>query len=288
MASTLTIQCIRPGGGAYVVDGGRPESRHLGVASGGPADGRAMRAANHLLNRSATATCLEMTLAAGEWLLSGKGQIAMTGADMNWRLNGQLIYPHSVLYIDGDALLTGTTTRRGMRSYLAIRGDWDLPTRLGSRETGLPGIPAVSQGWSARISAQGEAPFQSDLETDRFWPEEVTVLPVIPGPEFAMLSAEVRKWLLKTPFLVDRDSNRQGIRLKAGSLPPEAIPNLISSPVLPGTVQLSPMGPILLGPNAQTVGGYPRALLVADSDALSAAFQQGIDEEIRFNLVAEG
>jgi len=289
MAQTLSLQCIRPGGGAFVVDGGRPASRHLGVSSGGPADHRAMQAANQLLNRSDDAPCLEMTLAAGEWLLSGKGQIAITGADMNWRLNGQLIYPHSVLYIDGDALLSGTAARRGMRSYLSIRGDWGLALRLGSREAGLPGIPAVRAGWATKITAQGEAPFQSDLNVGRFWPQEITTLKVIPGPEYDWLPVTIKHWLMNSSFLVDRDSNRQGIRLKAVEKPPSfTLPSLLSSPVLPGTVQLSPVGPILLGPEAQTVGGYPRALLLADLDSLSTAFQQGIDEVIRFNLAGAG
>lgn len=280
MASTLSISCVRPGGGAFVVDGGRPGYRHLGVCSGGPADGRAMAAANALLNRAATAPCLELTLASGTWLISGQGQLAITGADMNWRLNGQLLDPHSVLYLDGDALLTGTNARKGLRSYLAIRGDWDLPLRLGSREAGLPGMETIAAGWSATVTAQGEAPYQSDLNVGRFWPEETTVVPVIAGPEYGLLPSDMKRWLEKTIFTVGRDSNRQGLRLLSEAMPNLGLAPMISSPVLPGTIQLSPAGPIFLGPDAQTIGGYPRVFLVEDPEMSAAAFQVEIGGKI--------
>lgn len=48
---------------------------------------------------------------------------------------------------------------------------------------------------------------------------------------------------------------------------------MLSTPVLPGTVQLSPSGPLLLGPDAQTLGGYPRALLLARPEQLAQAYQ---------------
>ncbi|MFT5018055.1 MAG: allophanate hydrolase subunit 2 [Limisphaerales bacterium] len=59
----------------------------------------------------------------------------------------------------------------------------------------------------------------------------------------------------------------------------------MSSPVLPGTVQLTPSGPILLGPDAQTVGGYPRVLLAAKPGKLGLAFQVGLGRPVRFSLV---
>ncbi|MGB3801904.1 MAG: hypothetical protein WA952_18945, partial [Lewinella sp.] len=57
---------------------------------------------------------------------------------------------------------------------------------------------------------------------------------------------------------------------------------LLSSAVLPGTVQLTPSGAILLGPDAQTIGGYPRALVVVDD--LSPAFQLRPGQRIRFKV----
>jgi len=144
MAGTLTLTCLKPGGGAYIVDGGRPGHRAIGVAAGGPADGRAMTAANRLLGRNPHATCLEFTQSGGRWLLSGNGQLAITGSDMTWRLNGRILETYSVLFHEGDGLLTCLPASRGLRSYLAINGHWQLPRTMGSAEAGLPGVPSVT------------------------------------------------------------------------------------------------------------------------------------------------
>jgi allophanate hydrolase subunit 2 len=284
MAGTLTLTCLKPGGGAYVVDGGRPGHRAIGVAAGGPADGRAMVAANRLLGRNPHATCLETTLSGGQWLLSGEGQLAITGSDMTWRLNGRILETYSVLFHEGDGLLTSLPANRGLRSYLAINGHWQLSKAMGSAEAGLPGVPAVTAGWSVDIKWSVAAGFRTDLDVYQHVPEASFALPVIPGPEWEWLSSQQQKNLLASRFTVGRSSNRQGIRLKNPDFTPMGLPSLISSPVLPGTVQLTPNGPILLGPDAQTVGGYPRVLIVADRRSLGAAFQLGLGDSCRFML----
>ena len=60
---------------------------------------------------------------------------------------------------------------------------------------------------------------------------------------------------------------------------------IITSPVLPGTVQLTPSGQlIILMRDCQTTGGYPRVLQLkaASDDILSQKFT---GEQIKFNLI---
>jgi len=283
MAGTLTLTCLRPGGGAYVVDGGRAGHRAAGVPSGGPADPRAMMAANRLLGRPLRAICLETTLNGGRWLLSGRGQIVVTGADFNWRLNGRILEGYTVIYVEGDALLTGGPAVAGLRGYLAVNGDWDLPLRLGGAEIGLPGIDGITPGWSVDVHWRREAAYQGDLDVHRHRPTCPFTLPVTPGPEWSWLTEDRQTDLLHRTYLVGADSSRQGIRLQTTS-PCTDLPQLISSPVLPGTVQLTPAGPVLLGPDAQTIGGYPRVLLVAEMRDWGAAFQVELGGEVRLAL----
>ncbi len=284
MAGTLTLHCLRPGAGAFLVDGGRPGHRALGIASGGPADERARDAANRLLSRPRHHPCLELTLTGGQWLLSGQGQFALTGADMNWRLNGRLLEAYTVQYLEGDGLLTSTAAVRGLRAYFAVVGAWAVPRVLGSAERGLPGIPSIQAGWHINITWQREAPYQTDLETHQHFPQQPQPIPVIPGPEWGWLTPAQQTSLLGNTYSVSAQSNRQGIRLE-GSAKRFKLPAMISSPVLPGTIQLTPSGPIILGPEAQTVGGYPRVLLVANTAALGGGFQVPIGGTIRFTLL---
>lgn len=285
MAGTISIQCVQAGSGAFLVDRGRSGLRGQGLVSGGPADPRAMIAANRLLSQAPYTPCLETTLNGGQWLLSGQGQIVITGADMDWRLNGQLTDLYTLLYLDGDYLLTSGMAQQGLRSYLGIRGQWQAPRVLGSIEKGLPWTDVVTKGWSCTINWKDEADYQMDYDHRQHWPSQPYTLPVVPGPEWSWLSPHEQKMVLTSSFTVAPNSSRQGIRLLPSSnfgFPGE-LPSLISGPVLPGTVQLAPSGLLLLGPDAQTVGGYPRILLVTEPNALAAAFQVGIGEEIGFS-----
>lgn len=283
MATTLTLTCIKPGG-ARIVDAGRPGFRHLGIPAGGAADLRAQRAANRLLSRNDLAPCLEFTQHGGRWLLSGQGQFVLTGADMNWRLNGRLVEAHQVQYLDGDGLLTSIPASKGLRAYLAVAGDWDLPLILGSHEPGLPDTETIRAGWSVDVKAETESPFQMDLDVDKHYPPREPCISMSPGPEWKGLPPALREWLTTTTFTVQAESNRQGIRFAGSGRPEYSLPELLSSPVLPGTVQLTPSGPILLGPDAQTIGGYPRVLLVADPDDFALTFQVPVGDKVRFRV----
>lgn len=284
MAHALTLTCLHPGGGTFVVDGGRPHRRALGVVRGGPADPRARAAANDLLGQAADHPCLETTLTGGRWLLSGRGQLALTGSDMSWRLNGRVLETYTVVDVAGDGLLVSQPARRGLRSYLAVAGDWQLPRALGSAEAGWPGVPPVAPGWSVTVLAPRPVPYRTDLDVDRHLPPAPFVLPVGPGPEWSWLTPAQRDALLANVYRVSTASNRQGVRLTAPAAPPPELPSLISSPVLPGTVQLTPAGPVVLGPAAHTIGGYPRVLLVDGADALAACFQVALGGTVRLAL----
>ena len=263
MDSRLNLTCTNPPAGACLVDCGRPFHRALGVARGGPADPVAARAANLLLGQAPDNCCIEAPLYGGQWLLNGGGQIALTGADMCWRLNGNPVDRYSVLYLDGDYLLSGRAAVEGCRAYLAVRGQWAVPTRLGSAEAGLPGTQRLQKGSRLTVIAQSETPFRNDLPPRYASDQQEVTLPARPGPEWHWLPPPEQQQFLAEPLRIGRSGDRQGLRLDTKWSVP-SLASMISSPVLPGTVQLAPGGPILLGPDAQTVGGYPRILLIED------------------------
>lgn len=198
----------------------------------------------------------------GAWLLSGSGQIALTGADMRWTIDGESIDRYRVHYIDGEHVLSAKAAIGGSRAYFSARGNWELPRVLNSVEAGLPGTIQVSQGLTIAVTSSSQSPFRNDLHPAI--PGCPLRLVASPGPEWSRLAAGVRSYLLTQTFTVSPRSGRQGIRLLSTTLPVIEPYLMLSSPVIPGTVQLSPAGPILLGPDAQTIGGYPRPLQVDD------------------------
>ncbi|MEL6989257.1 MAG: hypothetical protein AAGK97_15710, partial [Bacteroidota bacterium] len=60
---------------------------------------------------------------------------------------------------------------------------------------------------------------------------------------------------------------------------------MISSPVIPGCIQLPPDGlPIILMKDAQTTGGYPR-IAVVDTDDLNILAQKKPGDSVGFSLL---
>ena len=270
MDGQLTISCKSDGASARFVDGGRPDYRDRGVQRGGPADRRSANAANYLLQQTADAVCLEITLRGGTWLLEGDGDLALTGADMGWELDGQRLPMNEVISVRGTSRLRGGFARDGCRSYLAVRGSWILPRLLGSVEEGLPGAARIARDFAWRVHTTTGPP-PPGVPALTLPVSEPLPINAVPGPEWALLDREQQEELITHVFRVGAKSDRQGIRLEASAFANVGLPTLLSSPVLPGTVQLTPSGPILLGPDAQTIGGYPRVLIAAQE--LYSAFQ---------------
>ena len=106
-------------------------------------------------------------------------------------------------------------------------------------------------------SGQGDSP-----QFDNSW-----LIKVTEGPEFNRLSSHTKDSIENLEYIISNDSNRMGIRLEGPSLAINESGDMISGPVFTGTVQCPEEGlPILLGADAQTLGGYPRILQVIKAD----------------------
>ena len=63
--------------------------------------------------------------------------------------------------------------------------------------------------------------------------------------------------------------------------------SIISSPVMPGSVQLTPSGKmIILHRDCQTMGGYPR-ILQLDTNSLNNLSQLKSNDKIKFSLITQ-
>lgn len=279
MADQLTITCMQGGTGALLVDQGRPGKRAIGIALGGAADRRAAGRVQEILQLPKGSVLLEFTLTGGQWLISGTGQICLGGAEMNWKLNGRPAEAYTTIDLDGDYLLDGEFARSGCRAYLGVRGEWQVDKVLGSVGSGLPNLPAIGPDWSVNITTLSTIGYHSDLYPCQHCPKLPHTFKVRPGPEWNWLTEQEQQKILTTSYAVGQDSSRQGLRLVPDIAFTEKdfatlkSKSLISSPVLPGTIQLTPVGPILLGCDAQTVGGFPRVLLLVKADDLDVMGQ---------------
>lgn len=130
--------------------------------------------------------------------------------------------------------------------------------------------------------------FHLDLARSQFRPLnfEVFTMPyvtlkVIPGPEH---TKDALKILSSEVYQVRPESDRMGIRFEGPRLLKGGA-DIISAPVVPGTVQVASDGrPMLLLADSQTTGGYKRVATVVSQD-LPIAAQLRAGAKVRFRTI---
>ena len=106
------------------------------------------------------------------------------------------------------------------------------------------------------------------------------MLQVSPAPEFEQLPQHLVASLFSHKFTVSVLANRMGAQLEQRLV--NELDAIITSPVIPGTVQATPDGRlIILLADCQTTGGYPRVLQLS-LEALSVMAQLGPGAELQF------
>lgn len=292
MDEKLTLVINKTGLQTTIQDGGRMGWQQYGVPVSGAMDKNAFRLANLLVGNPTCTPCLEMTIIGPEISCRGQGQIALTGADLHARLNGREVPRYQLVDVfDGDCL-DFRHCRSGCRCYLAVRGEWEVPLWLGSHSevpytgmmTGLP--PPVTIGREIVINSRTRAlPLESTVRLESPHRKPVGI---VPGPEFDWLNEPSKKDLVQHRFVISSQSNRMGYRLEGFLQGLETLPEMISSGVIPGTVQVTPSGQlIILMADAQTTGGYPRIATVIQAD-LDFLAQKRPGEQIEFVLDRSG
>jgi biotin-dependent carboxylase-like uncharacterized protein len=266
------IEVVRAGLLDLVMDLGRPGFRSQGVPEGGAADAPALILANRLVGNPDDAAGLELLLRGPTLRFPEGARVALSGADMQARLNGVPAARGLTLAVPPGGELEIGQAAFGVRAYLAVAGGIDAPLLLGSRATFLPGGFGGWQGRALRIGdvlPQGAAGARRNgVLSDG---GRQGALRILPGPQLAGFGDSSLKSLAMGEFSVSLDANRLGLRL-SGPVLEYGGGELASQAVLPGAIQVPPDGlPIILGWDGPVTGGYPvvAAVIFADLPRLA-------------------
>ena len=131
----MTIKVLHPGLLTSVQDLGRPGYFHLGIPIGGAMDRLALRAANLLVGNEEGAAGLEAVFVGPKLRFESDTVIAITGADMPAKLDGQDIPSWTSVAVKAGQDLSFDFLQSGARIYIAVAGGIDVPLALGSRST---------------------------------------------------------------------------------------------------------------------------------------------------------
>ena len=281
----MSLIVLDPGLASRIVDMGRPRSRSLGVPVSGAADRRSLALGNSLVGNPPDAAALEITLVGPRLRADADVGCVIVGAPFDaWRDGAPVGVRHTFTLHPGQELRVGGT-RGGARTYLCVCGGFQSPMILGSR-SGLDSIRLNEILPCAPSTIHGlfNQDFHCDFPIQRGsgfggypW-----AFPSLPGLQATWFDEAE---FYGPTFTVSQASNRMGLRLQGKALTLSSR-EMISEPVCPGAVQVTPDGQcIVLGVDGQTIGGYPKIAQVIQAD-LDMMGQLGPGAEIAFEKIS--
>ncbi len=184
------------------------------------------------------------------------------------RIDGIAFGHNSIARASTGQVISLATPRTGLRSYLAVRGGFDVTPVLGSRSTDvLSGIGPAPLRARDLLPVGAHPAAQPALDLAPVRPPAPAPLRVLPGPQLDWLADPDA--LVRTAWRVDVASDRVGMRLTGPPLvhvdPARQLP---SAGLVRGAIQVPPSGlPVVFGPDHPVTGGYPVAGVLLDADA---------------------
>jgi biotin-dependent carboxylase-like uncharacterized protein len=272
---SAALEVVAPGPLALVQDLGRPGRQAWGVAPSGAFDRGSHDRAQRLVGNAPDAAGLELLLGPFSAVARAELVVAVTGAPCRVAVDGRPEGADVALRVRAGTRLEVGPAVGGLRVSVGVRGGLDVPPVLGSRSRDVggrigPAPLAPGDVLPVGSGAQGEPHWDGPLPIA---PAGAVVLGLAPGPHDDALGEEGWRELERAAWVVGERADRMGVRLTA-PWRGRGGGELGSVPVVPGSVQLTPSGElVVLGPDAGVTGGYPVLGVVsrAGLDALAQA-----------------
>ena len=276
------IKVIQPGLFTTIQDGGRHGYRNIGIPTSGFMDQESAWAANKIVDNDREESLIEITLKGPTLLFNNNCTISITGGDFNPLINGMPIKMYESINVKLGDTLKINNTKNGARCYLAISGGIDVKSIFGSKSflSNITESYYLRKGDEIKISDNSN---NKILKKNKLKFKLNRSMDVFKGPEFDLLSIKVKNILFENEFTI-RSNSRMAYNLDEKAQ--IGIKSIISSPVMPGSVQLTPSGKmIILHRDCQTIGGYPR-ILQLDTNSLNNLSQLKSNDKIKFSLIS--
>lgn len=283
----MEIKIIKPGLLSTVQDLGRRGYLSQAVPVSGAMDTLSARIANIVLGNDDNAAVIEFSYADAEFKAETDLLMAYAGDGAVLMSDDKRLPAERPIFIPQGKNIKLHNNARGSRTYLAVAGGFDVPEVLGSKSTF---ITAAFGGLDGRALKAGDVPRSAEPSAvaqkllDQLAGDEINytrwsaprslLLPidrknirVVPGHEFNWFDGKAIVEFLSGPFKIGAQSNRMGYHLQGTALNRLRKDELLSTAVMPGTIQVTGNGSmILLMADCQTTGGYPRIAQVAAVD----------------------
>jgi urea carboxylase len=306
-----TIEVLSAGTQTTIQDyPGRLGYWSVGVPPSGPMDHWSFRLANRAVGNPPDAAALEITMSGPTLKFNTAAVICLTGAESSADVDGEAVAFWSPVSVPAGATVRiGAPRGGGCRSYLAIRGGFDVPSYMGSRATftlgkfGGHGGRALLAGdvlpvGVAPAAAGGSTAPQSIPRA--LVPRIATEweLGVLDGPHGApdfFTSGDIETFYASA-WTVHYNSSRTGVRLigpkpiwarsdggEAGLHPS----NIHDTAYAVGAVDFTGDMPVILGPDGPSLGGFVCPVTVVHAELWKLG-QLRPDDRVRFRRLTPG
>lgn len=280
------VTVIKKSASTTLQDLGRIPYANYGVPRAGAVDSRIAHKCNLVLGNDKKATVMEWALIGPKLHFTKPTFICLSHNSNISKLNGKPVKAKRKIYVAANSTLELGTNTHEVYQYLAIKDGFISKIILGSQSS-LPGYKNGIEG-DLLYQAIRENPFQKSRPIYQHLSipkdELVRVIPVFSGPEYHLLSKD-EKYNLEQYFSLSQNRNRMGIHIKEKVF--NSLCNILSVPTIPGTIQLTSGGNmIILGKDCQTTGGYPRILFLPEN-SLTSLYQLQSGIKFRFELIKE-
>jgi len=264
---------------------GRIGSLSQGFPLSGPMDSWSFRLANVLVENEPGTAALECQFNGPTLKFNSDRIIAITGADMSPKLDGNPVPLWESIIVKKDQVLEMTFATIGARSYIAFSGGINTTPWLGSKSTfhkaGVGGIEgkAIQEGQVIPLDKSRSGPGRKIkissipiMSTNKNWDVEV-----IRGPNDDWVDEKGHKMFLSSKWKLQSKSDRTGYRLNGpqwsftekathkglehGSNPS----NIIDQGYPAGAINLAGQTPIILVNDGPSMGGFIVPYTVASS-----------------------
>ncbi len=253
---------IKSGVYSSLQDYGRAGHADQGIPQGGVLDRQSYELVNMLVGNDEKEPVIEATLLGPTIRFTQSLTIAITGSNLSPMINKVPIELNSATYVTKGDVLSFGRLMGGCRCYIGISGSWQVPKWLDSCSPLSYGNVLTNnilkKGSIIKI-AKCERSVRPSLMLPNIDHHRIHQLKMLPGPEYDWFNQDQIKQLTQAAFTISNNSNRMGYRLDGYHVKMTQQQTMISSGILPGTVQITKDGtPIILLQDAQTIGGYPR------------------------------
>jgi len=244
----------------------------VGIPPSGAMDSLTPRLLNKLLGNKQKDPFIEMTFMGASYRFRQDTIIAIGGADMGARLNGELVSIYEAISVKADDILEFKKVKGdGNRTYLAIDGGFDAAKYLGSSSTftlgefGGHGGRALKAGDVLSFNSSKDQTITPLYETPKLVNE--WEIGVVYGPHGSpdFFTDEDIKEFFNSSWEVHFNSSRTGVRLigpapswaredggEAGLHPSNIHDNAYAF----GTIDFTGDMPVILGPDGPSLGGF--------------------------------